>query len=113
MVCGTRTITDKQFVYECLDSVCRDLKIDAIVSGKARGVDSLAEQYADENGLGFIGKEPDYYKHGFYAPLHRNIEMAILCEKGIAIWDGLSTGTAHSISQLKKRGKLLKIFFYE
>jgi len=42
--------------------------------------------------------------------LIRNKQMVDLCDVGIAIWDGVSAGTKHTIDLLYKKEKLLEVF---
>ena len=43
-----------------------------IISGGARGIDTLAEKYADENNIPKLIFKPEYEKYGKSAPLRRN-----------------------------------------
>ena len=110
LVCGSRTIEDINYVFSCLDKVLYEHDITEIIEGDADGVDSLAGLYAVSHHIDHKTVYPKYYIHGDRAPLIRNKEMVDLCDKGVAIWDGKSTGTAHTISLLKKQNKLLKVF---
>ena len=110
LVCGSRTIQDIYYVYECLDEICGEYDITEIIEGDAEGVDSLAGLYAVSHGIKHTTERPKYNIYGDRAPLIRNAVMVDLCDKGIAIWDGVSTGTAHTISLLKLDNKLLKVF---
>lgn len=78
-----------------------------IVSGGARGVDSAAEDYAQEHGWPFREFLPDY-EHALnpkYAPLERNQRMSEYADVGLCFWDGYSRGTLHMISCMAKLGK--------
>ena len=46
-----------------------------IVSGGARGVDTVAKEYANRNGLNLTEFLPDYERFGRGAPLKRNITI--------------------------------------
>ncbi len=76
-----------------------------IISGGAKGVDTLAEQYADKHKISKTILRPRYdlYKKG--APLKRNNEMVDICDKVIAFWDGKSKGTKHTIDYARKTEK--------
>lgn len=52
-VIGSRNFTDYNFVKQCLDLY----NITTIVSGGARGADSLAARYAQENSIKLIVHE--------------------------------------------------------
>lgn len=113
LVSGSRSIKDKDFVFNRLDQTKKDFDFDTIIEGGAKGVDSLAREYAIANGLNLITKYPDWTIHGRIAALLRNTEMVKICDKGVAIWDGKSRGTKDTISKLKRAGKLLKVFLTE
>ena len=107
---GIRTIEDINYVYKCLDEICNEYDITEIIEGGAYGVDSLAGLYAVSHGIKHTTVPPKYNIYGNRAPLIRNAVMVDMCDKGIAIWDGESTGTAHTIHLLELDNKLLKVF---
>lgn len=81
-----------------------------IISGGAKGIDCLAEQYAKKNGIQLRIIPPNYQKYGKEAPLIRNREIVELCEMVVAIWDGVSKGTIYTVRYAKMRGKAVKLF---
>ena len=99
LIVGSRSIT----YYPLEDEVPSDTEL--IISGGARGVDTLAERYADSHGIEKLIIKPDYKKYGRRAPLIRNEEMVDICDKVLVIWDGVSTGTAYTVNYAKKHGK--------
>lgn len=76
-----------------------------IISGGAKGIDSLAEQYADKRGMSKTILKPRYDLYGRAAPLKRNEEMADMCDNALIFWNGKSKGTKHIIDYLNKIGK--------
>lgn len=84
-----------------------------IVSGKARGADSLGEKYANENGLNIMEFPADWDKHGKSAGYKRNLEMAENADALIAFWDGESRGTKHMIDIAKEKNLLTRIIRYD
>ena len=97
-VVGSRGFDD----YECLKRRLDQLQaqhgpISEIVSGGAKGADSLAERYAAENDIDTTIFHPDWDKHGRGAGFVRNVEIVDYCDKLFAFWDGESRGTKHSI----------------
>ena len=76
-----------------------------IISGGARGVDTLAREYARAHGIPCTEILPDYTRYGKGAPLRRNLDIIARAELVIALWDGQSTGTAYVVNQCKKLGK--------
>lgn len=79
--------------------------VDTIISGGAKGVDLLAEQFADKNQLSKIILRPKYNIYGKVAPLKRNEELVKLADKILVIWNGKSKGTQYTINYAKKQSK--------
>ena len=105
-VIGSRSFNNYDFLEENLDT----FDITEIVSGGAKGADSLAERYAKENDLPMKIFPPDWETHGKQAAFIRNKEIIDYAEIVIAFWDGKSTGTKHSIDIANKQGKQVYIF---
>ncbi len=99
-----------------------------VVSGTAKGVDLLGEQFAEKNGLlvhRFPAKWNDfstgtgriaYHKYGKYNPeagMIRNMKMGLFADELLAIWDTKSTGTGHMVSYMKELGKPVHIHIPE
>ncbi len=84
----------------------------SIVSGGARGADSLAQWYAINHGLEIIVYQADWDLHGKSAGCRRNILIVGTCDGLIAFWDGKSKGTKHSIDLATQANKLIKIIHY-
>ena len=70
----------------------------------------LASLYAMSNGIDFTEYPADWKTHGKRAGFLRNIEMVDTADAVIAIWDGVSRGTKHSIDYARKQGKEVFIF---
>lgn len=83
--------------------------IEEIVSGGARGIDSVAAAYAKAHGIKLVEFLPDYKKYGRGAPLRRNDEIADYADEVIAFWDGVSSGTKYTVEAFKKRGKPVRL----
>lgn len=77
---------------------------DEIVSGGARGVDSIAARYARSHGLKLTEFLPDYDKYGRGAPIVRNRSIVNYADKVIAFWDGKSRGTMYTINYAREHG---------
>lgn len=80
-----------------------------IVSGGARGVDTLAREYAQQHDLKLTEFLPEYNKFGRSAPLKRNIQIIEYADLVIAFWDGKSRGTKFVIDNCKKIGKRCEV----
>lgn len=81
-----------------------------IISGGAVGVDTLAEKYADKNGIKKLILYPDYELYGKSAPLIRDKLIVDHADLVIAFWDGQSSGTEFTISYAKRRGVPCEIY---
>jgi hypothetical protein len=76
-----------------------------IISGGAKGIDTLAANYAQEHGLQLIEILPDYNRFGRGAPIRRNDEIIDQAQVVLAFWDGKSKGTKYVIERCRKLGK--------
>ena len=113
IVAGSRTINDMRLLRKAINE--SDFLITEIVSGGAKGVDSLGEKYAKQAGINLVIFPANWKAHGKAAGPIRNERMALYAAEDssrpgalIAIWDGESRGTANMISHAKSVG--LKIF---
>lgn len=84
-------------------------KLTEIVSGGAKGVDSIAKKYALENNIKLVEFLPEYEKYGKYAPIKRNENIVDYSDEILAFWDGTSRGTKYVIDYAKKIGKPILI----
>ena len=80
-----------------------------IISGGARGVDELAERYADEHKISKLSLRPQYERYGKGAPLRRNETMVDIADRVLIIWDGESRGTRYTMRDAEKKGKPLAL----
>ena len=83
--------------------------ITEIVSGGAKGVDSVAAEYAKQNNIKLTEFLPEYARYGRAAPLKRNQQIAEYADEVIAFWDGSSKGTMYTVELFRKRGKNITI----
>ena len=84
-----------------------------IVSGGAKGVDTLAREYAEAHGIPFAEFLPDYARYKRAAPLKRNEEIARYADEALAFWDGHSKGTAHTLKEFERLGKKITVISVE
>ena len=68
-----------------------------IISGTARGADTLGERYAQERGYAVERFPADWEHAGKAAGFIRNAQMASVADALIAFWDGNSRGTQNMI----------------
>lgn len=90
-----------------------------IISGGARGADTLGERFANEMGLEITRFIPDWDGLGKRAGYVRNAEMAKFAVEDdsygvlIAFWDGQSRGTKHMIDLANKYGLEVHVVNYK
>ncbi len=108
IIAGSRSITNQVTVFWAIDNSPFCDKITEVVSGGARGIDTLGELWAARNAIPVTQFLPDW-SVGKHAGLLRNSEMATYADALIAIHDGKSTGTLHMITQMKKLSKIVHI----
>ena len=103
MITGSRSLANnketKRDVYEALDALlAKDTEM-TLLSGKARGVDRIAEQWARKQKVPVNTYAPDYKRHKRGAPFVCNQEMIDACDGVVAFWDGTSKGTKHVLDR--------------
>ena len=87
-------------------------KVHLIVSGGAKGADSLGERWAKENNKKTLIFKPEWEKYGKSAGFIRNQEIVKNSDFVLAFWDGKSKGTKSSIDLCKKNEIPYKIIYY-
>lgn len=103
LICSSRDINDPALVSQ---SVAQSgMNPTHIISGGARGVDGLAAEYAVSNGIEFTENLADWDRYGKRAGFMRNCVMIGTADAVIAVWDGTSPGTRHSIEYALSQGK--------
>ncbi len=80
-----------------------------VVSGGARGVDSIAESTARGRGLHVESHIAEWDKYGKSAGMIRNSKIVRDCSVVIAFWDGKSKGTLDTITKATLAGKTVII----
>jgi hypothetical protein len=103
VIFGSREIEDMRTVENAMEACGMASKATEIVSGGARGVDRLGERYARQRGLPCKVFPAQWDKYGKSAGPIRNAEMAKYADYGVAVWDGVSRGTAHMVSLMEGR----------
>lgn len=106
-VVGSRTLGgSKQLIYDTLNSL---QGISMVISGGAKGVDTIAEKWALENQIPTTIFYPDWELYGKSAGPIRNEHIVKNCDMIIAFWDGSSPGTKNSINLAERYGKKVRI----
>ena len=107
IIAGSRSITDPQIVHDAI--AASRFTITEVVCGYARGVDMIGLRWAKENDIPFnifpaqwIDKDGE---RNWNAGFERNERMADYADALIAVWDGFSGGTKHTMQCMGKRAK--------
>lgn len=79
-------------------------EITVVLSGGARGIDKMGEDWAVQHGLPIDIYPALWNKHGKAAGPIRNARMAENADALVAFWDGESRGTRNMIEEAKRRG---------
>lgn len=114
-VIGSRSFEDKKLLYDALTKNYDRIKL--IISGGARGADSLAVEWATDYGVPYLvfpalWHNPFTGEHDKGAGFRRNIQIIDQCDVVIAFWDGASRGTSHSLEIAKAKKKPVKIISF-
>ena len=118
LVVGSRTFNDYELMKRKLDKLLQNQDKVVIVSGGAKGADSLAEQYAKEKGYILKVFPAQWSKYGNRAGYIRNEEMHQYISKAtkrgvVAFWDRQSHGTEHNFSMCRKYDNPLRKIIYK
>lgn len=110
VIAGSREGISYNDVLQAMEECSWTDEITEVVSGKARGVDTMGEQWANENNISVKEFPADWKKFGKSAGYLRNAEMADYADALICVWDGESRGSKHMIDLANEKG--LKVFVY-
>lgn len=108
IIAGTRDATDYSLIEESVKQ--SGFLITEVVSGCARGIDTLGEQWAQNNGIPVKRFPADWNRFKKSAGPIRNQQMAEYSEALIAIPSPTSRGTVDMINRARKLN--LKVFIY-
>lgn len=109
IIAGSRDINDYELVVAAIEQ--SGFTITEVVSGKARGVDTLGEAWAKIHNIPVKPFPAEWRPKGKLdkaAGIKRNINMGNYADALIAVWDGKSRGTEHMIRIATVKG--LKVF---
>lgn len=104
-IVGSRTFLDLEAVRSFVRQVHATGENVEIVSGGAQGVDKAAELEARRLGMPVKIFAADWNTHGRSAGYKRNVEIVAYSDEIVAYWDGVSSGTKHTIDIAQSAGK--------
>ncbi len=103
LIAGSRSIAK----FDLSEYVPKD--VDLIICGGAKGIDTVAENFADNHRISKLVLRPNYALYGKAAPLKRNEVMIDLADSVLVIWDGTSRGTKYTIDYAHKKEKSVTV----
>src|SRR5574343_1166770 len=105
LVTGGRDFDDRWRVFDVLDAIHRGPfgPIRVLVSGHARGADTLAEDWATTRGVTVERHPADWDRHGRRAGILRNVAMLDTRPDRVVVFPG-GRGTAHCAGEARARG---------
>lgn len=118
IIAGSRSFSDYDLLKKKCDELFEWIKDPVIISGHARGADTLGERYAKEKNIELKCFPAKWKEYGFKAGFIRNTEMAQYAAKAkravlIAFWDGKSTGTRDMIEKAVEYKMEIHIYITE
>lgn len=95
-----------------MDSVLKRYPIEEVISGTAKGADTLGEVWAQNNGIPVRRMPANWNTYGSKAGNLRNEDMLEECDKVILFWDSNSPGTKHMLERSNQENKLQETILY-
>lgn len=110
IIAGSRGFDDYEELKQIMEAF-RDTT--EVVSGCAKGADTLGERWAAENNIPVKQFPADWKQYGKRAGYLRNRQMGEYADMLIAFWDGESKGTEHMINIMRELDKFITIVKYK
>ncbi len=111
IIAGSRDFLDYEILCAVIDSC--PWEISTIICGKAKGVDTLGEQYGKEFDIPIEYFPANWKQYGLSAGHIRNKQMSDNATALIAIWDGESRGTKNMIATAIAAHHKIMIYDYK
>jgi hypothetical protein len=113
IIAGGRYFDNYELLSTKCDKILQNQDDVTIISGGAKGADSLGEKYAKERGYTLEIFPAKWDEHGKKAGIMRNVEMADNANSLIAFWDGNSRGTKHMVETATNKGLSVRVIKYK
>lgn len=110
IIAGCRDFNNYNLLKSKLNFYFQNIEVKEIVSGAARGTDTLGEQYAKEHNIPIRQFPADWGLGRMAGPL-RNEEMAKYADALVAFWDGKSRGTNDMINRARAHNLKIRIVY--
>lgn len=114
-IIGSRNFDDYPRLCATMDRYFgkgQEPKVTEIISGGARGADSLGACWARDNQVKLTEFLPDWEKYGKAAGFIRNEEIIKNSNVVLAFWDSKSKGTGNSLAIAKRLGRTTLIVYF-
>ena len=112
-IVGSRSFDDYDKLLETMGLFCNAHELfGTLVSGGAKGADTLGENWAKYWGIAIERYLPDWNKYGKSAGFRRNSDIINACDIVLAFWDGKSKGTKHSLDLAREAKKPTFIVYF-
>lgn len=113
-IIGSRSFNDYDFLKQTVSEFLKHnfLTCTHIVSGGAKGADTLAHQFALEHELEMIVFKPNWKLYGKRGGVIRNTDIVENADIIIAFWDGISTGTKNALDKATALNKRTVVKIY-
>jgi len=107
-IIGSRSFKNRKLLDKIMQEYKDRYNIIKIISGGAKGADTLAVQWANKNKIQTTIFYPDFKKRK-RAYHFRNRQIVQEADIIVAFWDGKSTGTKYTINYAKSLNKEVDI----
>ena len=109
-IVGSRELGSVDF-YGAMDRMVEKMVIKPteVISGGAKGYDTMAARWAKERGIKLNEMRPEYAKYGRAATFIRNRNIVDSADIVVAFWDYKSKGTKYTIDYANNNNKTLII----
>ena len=110
-IVGSRNFVDQALLDKTVDEYLEKQGVlpDLVVSGGARGADTLAENWARKHKIPLIIFKPDWKTKGKAAGILRNTDIVNECTHMVAFPSDGGKGTQDSIRKAVAQGKIVFI----
>ena len=112
VVAGSRGFANAELLGRKLSHLLANYSDICIISGCARGADSLGEQWALANSHKVLRMPADWHVYGKSAGYKRNVAMAEAANACVVFWDGKSRGSQHMINICEERDIPVRVIKY-
>lgn len=110
-IIGSREFKNKALLDAKMKEIQIKYPIQTIISGGAKGADTLAVQWANKNDIETVVYYPDFKKHK-RAYHFRNRQIVHHADIIVAFWNARSTGTRYTLNYARALEKITIVIKY-